>query len=225
MKPTPRSGYLQSCQQGNNGCVFIPLHDVTEHHTIIFADTVASEIRIKSWFLNWFRSFLLPPCNRLSSLKMSANMNNPYYLFMSSFPNGWNELAVSGRGLLCGLRAVIRSLKAQHPGMPKPTEENLYDTYMCLDRPTTGRINVNNFYADQLGATLYFWGVQHDLNLRLGYILADGRCNLIGTPADEGNPTTIWITTTSSTGVTEDNSMDHYSGIARHISGRPAKTT
>jgi hypothetical protein len=69
-------------------------------------------------------------------------------------------------------------------------------------------------FIDQLGAMVYHWGFQHGENLRLGYILAGGRCFLIGTPRDgEEGVVTIWITTTSGSGVTGDNSLDHYSGI------------
>jgi hypothetical protein len=75
---------------------------------------------------------------------------------------------------------------------------------------------MNDFTIDQLGAILYNWGrVQVPaLNLRLGYRLSDGRSFLVGIPEDGNNLTTIWIVSTSTTGVTSSGAgTDYYDAV------------
>ncbi|KAK0644115.1 hypothetical protein B0T16DRAFT_513478 [Cercophora newfieldiana] len=144
-------------------------------------------------------------------------------LFRAAFPRGWQLIAVSGRALLCGLRALRQSVIAQYPAIPAPTLSDLHDTYRSADVQGVnvelgheGQHNDNDFYVDQLGAVIYHWAGRRGWNLRVGYILADGRCFLIGTPRDEESDVrTVWITTTSGSGVTGNNAYltDHYSGI------------
>lgn len=55
--------------------------------------------------------------------------------------------------------------------------------------------------TEQLGAIVYHWGRRHSHNLKLGYVLADGRTFFVGTPDDHQNPLTIWISSNNQGGV------------------------
>lgn len=45
--------------------------------------------------------------------------NRPQDLFQGDFPMGYTRMETSGAGLLCGLRAIVNSIAAQHPSFPK----------------------------------------------------------------------------------------------------------
>lgn len=144
-------------------------------------------------------------------------------LFLSAFARGWLGLEVSGNGLLCGIRAMIESIEAQLdvPISPIPMEQDLLDIHQSHTVQAINeelgeerQNNTANFSVDQLGAILYNWGTNRGLNLRLGYRLLDGRCFLIGTPKDhEDSVKTIWISSSSHSGVTSGDGTDHYDGI------------
>jgi hypothetical protein len=65
-------------------------------------------------------------------------------------------------------------MRAQFPGLPQPTLEELQD---CFKNPidedagrAAGVVNENNFTFDQLGATLYTWGAYRGIELQMGVL-------------------------------------------------------
>jgi hypothetical protein len=140
-------------------------------------------------------------------------------LFESTFPNcSFAFVPVSGRRLLCGIRALIESLS--HQVGHRPDEETLLQIHRSNEiqavNAELGQERLDNnddFGVDQLGAIVHAWGLQQGLNLRLGYQLGDGRNFLV--PTDDGGEelTTVWIASTSRSGVTRGRYTDHYHGI------------
>lgn len=121
--------------------------------------------------------------------------------------------------MMCGIRAVVISIEQQHPHLPVPTEGELEDVLSQVqdvnyELGEEGQWNTNNFFVDQLGTILFGWGEARGMNLRLGYVLADGHAFLVGTPRDGEDPVTVWIHSSRTTGATGDEEMDHYSGLA-----------
>lgn len=90
--------------------------------------------------------------------------------YMEVFPHGHQVIPTPGNGLLCGLHAVILSMEAMEPDLPRPTVEELQVVFKSLDNAAFGLDNESYFHVDQVGAALYFWGTKHDLNLQVGYI-------------------------------------------------------
>jgi hypothetical protein len=143
--------------------------------------------------------------------------NTARQLFHSQFPTGYTTIWVSGYNLLCGIRALKESINASGLGC-QALESDLLEirrsaqiTDFEQETGTEARLNINNFFIDQLGAILRIWGQQRSLDLQLGYILSDTRA--FRAPA-ETTPTTqiIWISSSSSTGV-DSSQIDHYEGI------------
>ncbi|KAG9245441.1 hypothetical protein BJ878DRAFT_541282 [Calycina marina] len=135
-----------------------------------------------------------------------------------SFPNGYRKIQTSGEGLDCGLRAVILSFIAQGPaGVTPPTIEELRHIIL-VDEDINNmneelgeegdperRDNANEWFIDQLAAALQKWGEsrQPRLDLRLCWVLANGRANLLERNAPFQS-TYIWITNNSSSGQDEN---------------------
>lgn len=147
-------------------------------------------------------------------------------LWECTFKYGPVPLEVPGVGLLCGIRAMIRSIYGQRvrispSAYQAATEQNLLRVHQSQSAQSVNNelgaermANNANFTIDQLETILYHWGLEHGLNLRLGYRLEDSRVFLIGTPTDnEASVMTVWISTTSTSGVTADNSTDHFVGL------------
>jgi hypothetical protein len=151
-------------------------------------------------------------------------------LFREAFPYGSVKTFTSGEGLMCGIRATIHSIKKQQRHLPVPTEDRLLDVYRSEQVQGVNRelqeeqqTNDNNFFIDQLGAILFHWGQEQGHNLRLGYVLPNGRAFIIGTPRDHEEPTTIWIATSNTRGATGDNEMDHYTGLKAKLASQIRK--
>ena len=140
--------------------------------------------------------------------------------FERAFPNGYEIMTTSKQGLLCGIFAVISSMKAQHPFKTPPTETELLNTVKDL-RPRWltewGLDNTNNFTIDQLGCIMLEWGKRHKLNLTVGY-LAETSPTLLLYPDMEGHIDTIWIHNDGKW----DRGIGHYSGLRPKENNGPA---
>ena len=65
--------------------------------------------------------------------------------------------------------------------------------------------------VDQVGAVLYFWGVKHDLNLQIGYVVEGEPPRLL--PHSNEDPTsTVWIHNDGK-GNELTGSLGHFSGM------------
>ncbi|KAJ9158540.1 hypothetical protein NKR19_g3208 [Coniochaeta hoffmannii] len=141
----------------------------------------------------------------------------------ASFRGTPTEVDVDGTGLLCGINALCQSLLRQRLGIPfrvmaTVTPRNLLAVHhspaVQAVNSQFGLTNASNFNVDQLGTILYHWGQKKKLNLRLGYRLRNGTRHLVPTPTDgEASVRTVWVQSTSASGVTADNSTDHYLGL------------
>ncbi|KAF7507788.1 hypothetical protein GJ744_010089 [Endocarpon pusillum] len=98
--------------------------------------------------------------------------------WLMDFPNGFENIPTSGEGCLCGFRAVINTMTAMYPSLPRPTVKDLQGVLNSSgyleNTAEFGLTNItDNFHVDQIGAALYFWGATyHGLNLQLGYFLS-----------------------------------------------------
>jgi len=109
------------------------------------------------------------------------------------FPNGHDIIPTSGEGLLCGFRAVINTMEALYPCVPRPTVDDLLTVFHSPEfvewAEPFGLDNPNNFTADQVGAVLRLWGIYNSLSLRLGYVVGEEAFLL---PHD-GDAIIVWI--------------------------------
>ncbi|KAI9712889.1 MAG: hypothetical protein M1812_006758 [Candelaria pacifica] len=136
--------------------------------------------------------------------------------FCKAFPRGYLTIHTSSEGYLCGLRAVINTMRAMHGSLPCPTIEELQKiasspTFVqhCKD---FGMDNQNDFSADQIGAVLYTWGQRRGLNLRLAYIPKGRYPRLIPHPNDQ--PTqVVWIYNDGYNLTGIEGAIGHYSGM------------
>ena len=146
------------------------------------------------------------------------------------FPNGFENIPTSGEGCLCGLRAVINTMTAMYPSLPRPTVKDLQDVLdsseYAENAAAFGLTNTDNFHVDQIGAALHFWGTTyHGLNLQLGYIPKGQNPQLIPHPNED--PTiVIWISNDNAQ-LLEDQFIENQTPIPtilNHFSGvKPLK--
>ena len=136
----------------------------------------------------------------------------------ASCPNAYPDLEIltlesSTDGLLCGLYAVILSLRAQYPRLPYPTRDELLAIFkqqsaeFGLDFDMQ---NTNNLSVDQVAAALYAWGRGEGLNLRLGYLEYHNGPLLISHPNEDEDVLVVWI---FNDGQWENGGIGHFSGI------------
>ena len=117
--------------------------------------------------------------------------------FNSTFPNGFDLIDTDGSNLMCGIRAVIETMSAMYPSLPRPTLEDLLDV---LDSPEFQTLqadfsldNQNNFHIDQVGALLQFWAdTFHDMSLQVGGIVEGREPFLVPFNGTE-TPLIIWV--------------------------------
>lgn len=142
-------------------------------------------------------------------------------LLQFQFPKGYYHVLVEGTGPLRGARALRASIG--HTNIrPLPTISQLlhvfeHEDLISFERslgPVERRSNVDNFDIDKLAMVLRLWGAQHNLTLRLGWILADRRsfvadANRARAPMEQ----IIWIATSSITGGENGNVTHHYDGV------------
>jgi len=141
-----------------------------------------------------------------------------------TFPNGHALLHTPSTGLRCGFYALLKSMQAQHPGIPPPTMEEL-DEIFGSDRVVSqnrefGLTNTNEFSVGQLALVIGLWGEARGLNIQLG-ILRDGRGGYF-VPADfEGQLVRLWIHNddAEARGIAR---ISHFSGVGPAQAGNVA---
>lgn len=137
----------------------------------------------------------------------------------ATFPNGIELIDTDGSYLLCGLRAVIETMAAMHPHLPRPTTDDLLEILNSEEfqqhQSDFNLDNSNNFFIDQVGAILQFWAnTYHDLALQVGSIIEGQPPMLVPFEGPE-IPLIIWIhnapVRTSSSKMVGD--LRHFSGV------------
>lgn len=131
--------------------------------------------------------------------------------FGADFPDGHEIIPTSGKNLLCGFGAVINTMEAMHPSVPRPALEDLMKVFASqefVEYATDFNLgNTDNFFIEQVAAVLYFWGMTyHDLNLRIGYVVESQQPRLISYPddSDDKPPTFVWL---------HHDNVNHFSGM------------
>jgi len=158
--------------------------------------------------------------------KVSVKLS-PTELYQRTFPNGHSLLRVDSEGLLCGYRAVIASMEAQHPWIQAPTIDELQQIRVHPDVviETTKcdlETEESNFHIELLAYLLEEWGRtdNRDLDLHLAfYVEPDGPYLIY--PDDDApdkmvwNHNTwlmVWIHSDGASWVNPEN-PSHYSGM------------
>ncbi|ERF71581.1 hypothetical protein EPUS_00570 [Endocarpon pusillum Z07020] len=127
----------------------------------------------------------------------TPSLSSAFSRCLMDFPKGFEIIPTSGEGYMCGFGAVINTMTAMHPSLPRPTVKDLQNVLNSSayveSTAEFGLTNTDNFHVDQIGAALYFWGtIHHGLNLQLGYIPSGQIPQLVPHPNED--PTiVIWI--------------------------------
>ncbi|SPO04676.1 uncharacterized protein DNG_07361 [Cephalotrichum gorgonifer] len=134
-----------------------------------------------------------------------------------AFPNGHTRMNTSGAGFLCGFRALILSMGAQHPRrIAPPTMFELDGIFRSPTLAATnaefGLANRNNFTIDQLAAVIGLWGADRGLNIQLAVELDGAEPFVVPAPAHPGLPVVLWIHNDNAVGLGIA-PVAHYSGI------------
>ena len=127
-------------------------------------------------------------------------------IFIYDFPTGAHRTTTPSERLLCGLVALIDSIRHHHEAIPRPTVPQLQALVTVLGIQDTG-----NFDSVQLGRILAAWGRIHRRVLQLGYVVG-GAYFLHGLGTREADHATrVWIH--------NDNAQQSYDGVRNHWSG------
>ncbi|KAK5048271.1 hypothetical protein LTR84_005941 [Exophiala bonariae] len=118
--------------------------------------------------------------------------------FDTVFPHGYNRIQTSGEGLLCGIRALVSSMQAQHPNTEPVTFDQLYQMLHDTDyRGLVGQfgpMSENNFRADELALMIHLFYSLYDLNVHLGIVQPGQEPLLIpGEDSERLDRITVWI--------------------------------
>ena len=150
--------------------------------------------------------------------------------FDETFPNGCDIIDTSGADMLCGLYAIEKSFRNQFSDLSAPTKDELIRVLPQATRMAKNNglgeewTNSDNFRVDQLELILRAWASDRHpgLNLRLGYVLANGEPFLVPTKCDDASvPRTLWIHSNSVSGNSES-SVNHFSGLKALAAGSAA---
>jgi len=144
-------------------------------------------------------------------------------LLQRDLPGGYDRISTSGEGLLCGIRAIIASVAAQHPDIPQPTEKELVEIvnsqhYRDEARQFGGAAR-SNFRADQLDGFVHWYYDSFDYNVSVG-VVAQGQAPFLpgGDSDEQGDRLLVWIH--------NDNAVDRTGAAFNHWEGlaprRPA---
>lgn len=128
-------------------------------------------------------------------------------VFNYDFPDGAHRMNTPSEGLLCGLVALIDSIRRQHRRtIPVPTVAQLEAVRVALRIRDTG-----DFGSVQLGRILSAWGRIHRRVLQLGYVVGTAHMlHGLGTQ-EANNATRVWIH--------NDNAQGWHDGVRNHWSG------
>jgi hypothetical protein len=148
--------------------------------------------------------------------------------FEEAFPHGEYEVILtSSNRMLCGLYAIIESMKAMHTQIQTPSIENLnaiVDSEAYKNRiyaPSfAGLDNRDHFTFDQLGTILLLWGESLGCRLQLGCKRPNKSPELISYPENGQPPTVVWIYNDDAEDLRGD--IGHFSGLRRReLSNQP----
>lgn len=143
--------------------------------------------------------------------------------FVNCFPGGHERENVSGESLLCGLRAVSRSLQLQFEDIVAPTVNELhtiakgrevYDAEVEMLGAENVRPLENNYSIDHLALTLKIWCRDNQQDLVLGCLMSHGLVNIY---SEISSPSTgvLWIYSSNNGQATADDHTDHYEALRR----------
>jgi len=133
--------------------------------------------------------------------------------YVKTFPQGFETIQTDGTKLLCGLDAVVKTMEAMYPSLPRPTVPQMQALLKSNDwqkqvedfsvkdyNPEKfsayeiDMTNENNFRVDQLGSLLTLWGHidGRNLNLRIGCFVDKQGPELLF-HANEDHAIIVWI--------------------------------
>ena len=144
--------------------------------------------------------------------------------FDKDFPNGYKTIHTRSDGLRCGLDAVVESMEALYPSMPRPTVEDLEGILESQefqasfsDFRVEGEVpfSMNDFSGDEIGAVLNRWAAIHWSVLRIGYVVNDQPPRHYLTPHDDDHATVVWIHNDNAAAELGNNVCGHWSGMDR----------
>jgi len=153
--------------------------------------------------------------------------------YVKTFPQGFETIQTDGTKLLCGLDAVVKTMEAMHPSLPRPTVPQMQallesdkwqkqveafsvkeynpEKFSAYEIDMT---NQNNFRLDQLGSLLTLWGHTdgRNMNLRIGCFVDKQGPELLF-HANEDHAIIVWIHNDAANLEIPDMIKGHYMGM------------
>ncbi len=153
--------------------------------------------------------------------------------FIKTFPQGFETIQTDGTKLLCGLDAVVKTMEAMYPSLPRPTVPQMQallksdawrkqiedfsvkdynpEKFSAYEIDMT---NQNNFRVDQLGSLLTLWAHTdgRNLNLRIGCFVHGQGPELLF-HASEDPAIIVWIHNDAVNLEIPDMIKGHYKGM------------
>ncbi|EMR61304.1 hypothetical protein UCREL1_11749 [Eutypa lata UCREL1] len=162
------------------------------------------------------------PYRRPTGLVAIQAQEDLHQRWLRTFPNGRRVVVTPGAGFLCGLYAVMISMRGQYPGLPQPTAKDLQylDPADPAQKALQNVIKIvtqakvgggeDNFAIDHLTALVGAWAGRNGLAITL--------CVEIN--GNDGNPRPIYFNLGSNLPIdatiqlwVHHNNFNHYSGI------------
>lgn len=153
--------------------------------------------------------------------------------YVKTFPQGFETITTDGTKLLCGLDAVVKTMEAMHPSLPRPTvpelqallksdawQKQIEDFSVTDYNPekfSAYEIDMNNhndFRVDQLASLLALWAHTEgrNMNLRIGCFVNGHGPELLFHGNDDG-AVVVWIQNDAANLGFLDMSKGHYMGM------------
>lgn len=153
--------------------------------------------------------------------------------YVKTFPQGFETIQTDGTKLLCGLNAVVKTMEAMHPSLPRPTVPQMQallksdkwqkqveafsvkeynpEKFSAYEMDMS---NHNDFRVDQLGFLLTLWGYTdgRNLNLRIGCCVQGQGPELLF-HANEDPAIIVWIHNDAANLEFPDMIKGHYMGM------------
>jgi len=153
--------------------------------------------------------------------------------FIKTFPQGFETIQTDGTKLLCGLDAVVKTMEAMYPSLPRPTVPQMQallksdawrkqiedfsvkdynpEKFSAYEIDMT---NQNNFRVDQLGSLLTLWAHTdgRNLNLRIGFFVHGQGPELLF-HASEDPAIIVWIHNDAANLELPNTIKGHYMGM------------
>lgn len=148
-------------------------------------------------------------------------------LLKEAFPSGWERIDTSGEGLLCGLRAVVSSVAAQHPTIEPLTVEKLQLELNSTEYQAAvsefGPISENNFRIDELANLVHTFYLVNEINMSLGVVMPGREPFIVsGDGEEKDEKLTTWVHNdraqeiAQQQGLNPEGLFSHYEGL-RHV--------